>query len=130
MIRAYDDYVRVFKEKKWACGLGLYVRFEDWLYSEIKNDIKDSLIVWHDLRENPDDLPKESGNLIIYKYPSSVKCPYTLISSDETIPPDALEWAEIKPPKGYIDRCESEETVESGRTTTSHDFGNATFPRT
>ena len=43
--------------------------------------------------------------------------------------PVGRKWL-IETLKGYIDRCESEETVESGRTTTSHDFGNATFPRT
>jgi len=40
----------------------LVVRYDDHLEETTK--LKDSLIVWHNLRENPEDLPEESEEVV------------------------------------------------------------------
>jgi len=49
-------------EKPTRKGEGYFIEIAIW------DDITDSLIEWHDLQENPDDLPDDNERLIIAKY--------------------------------------------------------------
>ena len=85
--------------------------FSEWLYNRILDDIKDSLIVWHNLREKPEDLPPEYTSVVVV-YPGKggeiwrpEKWSEGYIGSGNWYDMEKkqifnpLKWAYIKPPK-------------------------------
>ena len=72
------------------------------------DDIKDSLIVWHDLEENPDDLPERDDRyVLLYRHEGMPILrlyigDYLSVEKKWLGIPRAVEiiyWTEIKPPK-------------------------------